>query len=293
MHALLARIKSALGRTWLLPLAAALLSLLCVAGVHILMEASYDADAKLRFWLEQSFLLLAYTQMALICILPLWLVLLTAVRLYRRQHRVWWAWLWSLLAGGVMFVCFASLTLASIFANFDSFTRNTCIPEEMAPEHNPGLAIPEDFPFICPDHGPLPPVVQKWQKVCEARKTVHEDEPAEAPDKPTLELTAHGVGMYSIRLITPADYPDGTFHITAHEYSTGKEIKTRLQPGLKLTPAPHRGICKTAGTDSFIVDSGEAGEYYISVWQLHFTPVGSAESYCVNSRLYLMQGYSR
>lgn len=101
-------------------------------------------------------------------------------------------------------------------------------------------------------------------------------------------------GIYHMLLVVPRDYPEGSFRVTAREYTRGRELSTRILDTLQLTPRPYGNICKLACTsDSFTVYSGEWGEYYASVRELHFSPANGGESRCVNSQLYLMQGWSR
>lgn len=114
------------------------------------------------------------------------------------------------------------------------------------------------------------------------------------PDKPGIVLAEHfQPGIYQMTLVVPRDYPEGSFRVTAREYTKGTELSTRVLDTLQLTPRPCGSICKLASADSFTVYSGEWGEYHASVWELHFTPAAGGESRCVNSQLYLMQGWSR
>lgn len=111
------------------------------------------------------------------------------------------------------------------------------------------------------------------------------------PDKPTLVLREDfQPGIYKAVLVVPLDYPEGTFQLKACEYTR----KTPLRmPPVELAPEPYREFCKLAVSDDFTVYSGEWGELYASTWELHFTPAEGGESRCVNSQLYLMQGWSR
>lgn len=112
------------------------------------------------------------------------------------------------------------------------------------------------------------------------------------PDKPTIVLREDfQPGIYKVLLVVPRDYPEGTFHVTACEY-TQKEPLSMEALG-RIMPEPYRNICKLAATDDFTVYSGEWGEMYASTWELHFTPAAGGESRCVNSQLYLLQGWSR
>ena len=115
------------------------------------------------------------------------------------------------------------------------------------------------------------------------------------PDKPSIVLAQHfQPGIYRMMLVVPRDYPEGCFHVTAREYTRGRKLRTCALDTLQLTPHPYASICKLAcSSDSFTVYSGEWGEYYASIWELHFTPADGGESRCVNSQLYLMQGWSR
>jgi glycosyltransferase involved in cell wall biosynthesis len=111
------------------------------------------------------------------------------------------------------------------------------------------------------------------------------------PDKPVIVLReGFQPGIYKAVLVVPLDYPEGTFQLKACEYTR----KTPLSmPPVELAPEPYREFCKLAVSDDFTVYSGEWGELYASTWELHFTPADGGESRCVNSQLYLMQGWSR
>ena len=97
-------------------------------------------------------------------------------------------------------------------------------------------------------------------------------------------------GMYKALLVVPRDYPEGTFRVKACEYTRKTPLSMEL---VELTPEPYREFCKLAVSDDFTVYSGEWGELYASTWELHFTPADGGESRCVNSQMYLMQGWSR
>lgn len=125
------------------------------------------------------------------------------------------------------------------------------------------------------------------------RETLNSLVPA-LPEKPFIVLAQCGQpGMYRVLLVAPADYPAGTFCVTAREYTQNKTLRIRNRQIQVLRTRDYRQICQLSETVDFTVYSGEWGEYYASVWELHFTPDGGTESRCVNSQLYLMQGWSR
>ena len=114
------------------------------------------------------------------------------------------------------------------------------------------------------------------------------------PDKPFVVLAQMGQpGMYRLLLVAPADYPAGTFCVKAREYTKGKELSVGDPQLQSMSTRAYRRICQLSEPVDFTVFSGEWGEYYASVWELYFTPAGGSESRCVNSQLYLMQGWSR
>lgn len=114
------------------------------------------------------------------------------------------------------------------------------------------------------------------------------------PDKPVIVLReGFQPGMYIAILVVPRDYPDGTFQVRAKEYTRGTELSTRGLENINFAPQPYRNFCKLAVSEKIMVYSGEWGEFYASTWELHFTPAGGGEPRCVNSQLYLMQGWTR
>ena len=114
------------------------------------------------------------------------------------------------------------------------------------------------------------------------------------PDKPFIMLAQVGQpGMYRLVLVAPADYPAGTFCVNAREYTQNKTLSIRNRQIQVLRAKDYRKICQLSEPVDFTVYSGEWGEYYASVWELHFTPDDGNPSRCVNSQLYLMQGWSR
>lgn len=125
------------------------------------------------------------------------------------------------------------------------------------------------------------------------RKTLDSLVPS-LPDKPFIVLTQRGQpGMYRLLLVAPRDYPAGTFCVKAREYTRGRELATRNKQIQSLSTTPLYQICQLSEAVDFTVYSGEWGEYYASVWELHFTPADGSPSCCVNSQFYLMQGWSR
>ncbi|MBO5683659.1 MAG: hypothetical protein J6R92_01805 [Akkermansia sp.] len=114
------------------------------------------------------------------------------------------------------------------------------------------------------------------------------------PDKPFIVLEQRGQpGMYRLQLMAPADYPAGTFCVKTREYTKNKELSIRNTQIQNLSTKLYRQICQLSEPVDFTVYSGEWGEYYASVWELHFIPADGSVSRCVNSQLYLMQGWSR
>ena len=412
-----------LGRNWVMPVAAVLGSIVCTALCMQLSHQSMSGSVEERHRVGEMLNWVLTPQVLLFAGLPLWLLVLTIVRLLKKQHRVWWAWLWSFLAGIAMMICMTTSAIFCAFGDFDDFMLGITIPGELAPERSPGMAVPVDMHFQPPlnegEHATLPPIVQQYADMCKIEKYVgfssdeeltdqapnvekltaeapellleyklrvfchhaltpgtkmlphlwilqHPDDaelrkierswfdgsteapwqkelhngwaiyhpdnwrqeetipsPLELkklkmidevlaplaavptkegldsllpplPDKPTIVLAERGQpGMYKLLLVVPRDYPRGSFRISAREYTKGRELSTRELDTMQLTPRPCGRICQLACTGTFTVYSGEWGEYYASVWELHFTPEGGGESRCVNSQLYLMQGWSR
>ena len=405
------------GRNWVLPVVAVLAGLVCVVACGVLAEAGFDAPVAYRHALSLG---MEWAIAILILLIPgllLWLLVLTVLRLIKRQHRVWWAWLWTAVAELVLVPCAAVSVFFCALGNYDM--DYTPLGMEMAPERNPDIAVPVGFSFFDPPGGELPPVARAWKERVEVDKSLsvsadealsesaphveklaadaplllleyklraicHQaltpgvkvapqlhmlrhpqghnlaaevrrwpvgeddaewrkplpnqweiydvctrwnDKPAPTliqlkklqllneglaplaenptregldallpplPDKPTLVLREDfQPGMYRILLVVPSDYPEGSFHVTVREHSRGSAIETRDLDSIRLTPEPYHGFCKLAESDDFMIFSGEWGEIYAAVWELHFTPAGSSESRCVNSQVYLTQGWSR
>ena len=114
------------------------------------------------------------------------------------------------------------------------------------------------------------------------------------PDKPVIVLReGFQPGMYIAILVVPRDYPEGTFQVRAKEYTRGTELSTRGLENINFAPQPYRNFSKLAVSEKIMVYSGEWGEFYASTWELYFTPAGGGEPRCVNSQLYLMQGWTR
>lgn len=412
-----------LGRNWVIPVLAILVSLISTGLCLLLGGQSMSASVAERHRLGLILDWVLMPQVLMILGLPLWLLVLTIVRLVKKQLWVGWAWLWSLLAGIAMMVCATISAFISAYGDYDDFTLGISVPEEMTPGSESGLAVPVDMHFQPPlnegENATLPPIVQQyadrcerdhgivvgddeeltgeaphveklaaeapellleyklrafchqaltpgstaaphlemlqhphaaelhkirdawylheevtpWKKDCQnnweinitlsrenqvsglspfsmkklkmldtalaplAANPTHEGLDAllpPLPDKPTIVLAQRGQpGMYKLLLVVPHDYPRGSFRISAREYTQGKELSTRVLDTMHLTPRPCGEICQLACSDTFTVYSGEWGEYYASVWELHFTPESGGESRCVNSQLYLMQGWSR
>lgn len=408
-------VRFVLGRNWVMPVVALVGSIICFAGLACLCDVSMGADVEKRHWLGQLSIPLQITQLLLFFGLPLWLVVLTIVRLIKHQYHVWWAWLWAPIAGVGMFVCLAAGALASSFACYDDFAREHRLPDEMTPANMPGMAVPLGFSFYTiKDESQMSSAVNEWKKLLhvDSSMCISGDEQltdaapnveklvAEAPellleyklraachvvltpgvkvaphldtlrrvdehhlgaechfwreddiiwqkplqngweiytrcsdwgdnkvpsafelkklqmlneglaalaanptregldallpplpDKPTLVLREDfQPGIYKAMLVVPRDYPEGTFRVKACEYTRKTPLSMEL---VELTPEPYREFCKLAVSDDFTVYSGEWGELYASTWELHFTPADGGESRCVNSQVYLMQGWSR
>ncbi len=416
-------LRYALGRNWVMPVVALVGNIACTGMAVFLSGLSTSASVEERHWLGTLLDYVLAPQLLLFLGLPLWLLVLTVFRLRKGQYYVGWAWFWSLLAGLAMLPCLIISSFSTSFGYYDDFTLGVRVPDELAPERKPGMAVPVGMLFQPPlsegDDAALPPIVQQYADMCETDNGVsvshdeelpdnapnveklaaeapallqeyklraychraltpgvkvaphlailqHPDEPAllreeeirhgetatswqvslpnlwkiynreyrwrekeipsiferkrlkllnEAlaplaaeptrekldallpplPDKPVIVLAEHfQPGIYHMLLVVPRDYPEGSFRVTAREYTRGRELSTRILDTLQLTPRPYGNICKLAYTsDSFTVYSGEWGEYYASVWELHFSPANGGESRCVNSQLYLMQGWSR
>ena len=408
-------LRFVLGCNWVMPVVALVGSIICFAGLACLCDVSMGADVEKRYWLGRLSIPLQITQLLLFLGLPLWLVVLTIVRLMKHQYHVWWAWLWTPIAGVGMVVCLVASALASSFAYYDDFAREHRLTDEMTPANMPGMAVPLGFSFYTmEDESQMSPAVKEWKKLMyvDSSMCISADEQltdaapnveklaAEAPellleyklraachvvltpgvkvaphldllrrmdehhlgaesfimreddhiwqkplrngweiykechnwgsdqvpsafelkelqlldeglaalatnptregldallpplpDKPTLVLREDfQPGIYKAVLVVPLDYPEGTFQLKACEYTR----KTPLRmPPVELAPEPYREFCKLAVSDDFTVYSGEWGELYASTWELHFTPAEGGESRCVNSQLYLMQGWSR
>ena len=399
-------IRTGVCKTWVVPLLVALGSLCCAFLVVQLCDASIGKPMELRSKLAHWLDYVALIQLCLFLVLPLWLFVRTVVRLVRKQKAVWLAWLWSCLAGFVMLICVGVGSIFSGLGNFDDFTLGICVPEELAPEKNPGMAVPVGFSFNCSfNNTSLPPVVEKWADLCREETSLpssaeeqlsaslsnleklaaeapellqeyklramchraltpgtkapylellrHEEEsilptgafhswneekkgkplsngwkllvedesdyklaqlldahlaPLAAnptlagldamvpplPDKPVIVLfEGFQPGIYSMLIIVPKDYPEGRFSVQAHEYTQGKRLSLRNVWDKEYSPSSFRNLCRIAVEEKFTVYSGEWGEYYASIWDLYFTPAVGSPSRCVNSQLYLMQGWSR
>ncbi len=408
-------LRFVLGRNWVMPVVALVGSAISCACQMGMCAASVGVDVETRHILGMLFIPVQIVQILLFLGLPLWLLVITVMRLIRHQHHVWWAWLWSALAGGGMVVCLATSSFAAAFAYCDDFALEHRLPDEMTPANTPGMAVPLGFSFYTLDADKMSPAEKAWKNLlpadsgmcisgdehltdaapnveklaaeapdllleyklraacymvltpgvkvaphldllrhagehllCATDQFEHEDDliwhkqlpngwnifkrsfsswgdkkvpsvfdlkalqqldeglaalatnPTRAgldallpplPDKPVIVLReGFQPGMYSVVLLVPLDYPEGTFQLKACEYTR----KTPLSmPPVELAPEPYREFCKLAVSDDFTVYSGEWGELYASTWELHFTPAEGGESRCVNSQLYLMQGWSR
>lgn len=407
-------VRFVLGRNWVMPVVALVGSAICGACQMGMCAASVGADVETRHILGMLFIPSQIVQILLFYGLPLWLLVITVMRLIRHQHHVWWAWLWSALAGGGMVVCLAASSFAAAFAYCDDFAMEHRLPDEMTPANTPGMAVPLGFSFYTLDADKMSPAEKAWKNLLpedsgmcisgdeqltdaapnveklaaeapdllleyklraacymvltpgvkvaphldllrrmgehhlgaesffmreddniwqkplrngwEIYKRCHNwgsnkvpsafelkelqllDEGLAAlaanptregldallpplPDKPTLVLREDfQPGIYKAVLVVPLDYPEGTFQLKACEYT--RKTPLSMHP-VELTPEPYRHFFKLAVSDDFTVYSGEWGELYASTWELHFTPADGGESRCVNSQLYLMQGWSR
>ena len=110
------------------------------------------------------------------------------------------------------------------------------------------------------------------------------------PDTPFVCLWADdGDGAYVMLMVIPADFPEGSFELRAHEYTTGKKIRFRRDflPEKKLGSR-----CRVICSDRWnIVYSGDWGEYYGSTWEIWFTPAAGGEPRRVSSQNFLMMGW--
>lgn len=407
-------VRFVLGRNWVMPVVALVGSAISGACQMGMCAASVGVDVETRHILGMLFIPAQIVQILLFLGLPLWLLVITVMRLIRHQHHVWWAWLWSALAGGGMVVCLATSSFAAAFAYCDDFALEHRLPDEMTPANTPGMAVPLGFSFYTLDADKMSPAEKAWKNLLpadsgmcisgdehltdaapnveklaaeapdllleyklraacymvltpgvkvaphldllrrmgehhlgaesffmreddniwqkplrngwEIYKRCHNwgsdkvpsafelkelqllDEGLAAlatnptregldallpplPDKPTLVLREDfQPGIYKAVLVVPLDYPEGTFQLKACEYT--RKTPLSMHP-VELTPEPYRHFFKLAVSDDFTVYSGEWGELYASIWELHFTPADGGESRCVNSQLYLMQGWSR
>ena len=95
MKKLVKIVRFVLGRNWVMPVVALVGSIICFAGLACLSNLSMGADVEKRHWLGQLSIPMQITQLQFFLGLPLWLVVLTIVRLVKNQYHVWWAWLWT------------------------------------------------------------------------------------------------------------------------------------------------------------------------------------------------------
>ena len=111
------------------------------------------------------------------------------------------------------------------------------------------------------------------------------------PDKPFLNIWEDTAGRYIMSIVIPAAYEEGRFELKAREHSCDKKIlfRQRWLPEARLGKVG-RVICSNGDT---MVSSGNWNEYYGSVWEIWFTPADGGAPRCVNSQLFLMQGWER
>lgn len=111
------------------------------------------------------------------------------------------------------------------------------------------------------------------------------------PSQPFLCMWADQAGIYDMHIVVPTDYAEGQFELRAYEYSCKKPIQfdTEWRPEMRLGNVC-RLICSIGPNTVF---SGDMGQYYGSVWEIWFTPEDGGEARCVNSQLFLMEGWQR
>ena len=410
-------IRGVLGRSWVVPLVAVVGSAICAAMVCYISGLTVGADLERCRVLGNVVDYFLAPQLLLFVFLPIWLIVRTVVLLVRKLPGVGLAWLWSVLSAIPLAFCMVISAFGVNMGYYDTFTEDIELPEEWAPAHQLGVAVPGGFSFYEPLRGgELSPVAKKWKEHCKdewasvsvsadeelsdntpnldkitaeapellweylLRASCHEvlspgisvapyrsllhhpdmsaekkrfaagkDEPWEKPlsqgwcirstthrfsddsiparyelkkvklldaalaplaanptpegldallpplpEKPVIILhEGFQPGLYRLQLLVPEDYPQGSFRVKAREYTKGQQLSTRSLDDCVLSPVSHRGICGMAELPDFTVYSGEWGEIYASVWELYFTPAEGGESRCVNSQLYLMQGWSR
>lgn len=211
------------GRNWIMPLLAVLVSIVCVAGVSYLSRQSGLAAIEERHKLADRLDWFIAPQVLLFFLLPLWLLILTVVRLIQKKFSVLWAWLCSLLAGAAMIFCLVLSVFGTMFCDTDDFTFGISVPEELAPGCSPPMAVPVHIhfqpPFTGGDDATLPPVVQQYADLCQTAKYVsvcYDEELSESA--PNLEKIA-------------ATAPE-----LLHEYKWRAYCHQALSPGFRGAP---------------------------------------------------------
>lgn len=165
MKKLAGMVRFVLGRNWVIPVVGLVGSACCTAAVMVLSTLSRSAGVGLRSSLGRGLDGALLVQMLLFVGLPLWLVVFTVRRLIRKQGGIGRAWLWSLLAGVGMMFCLSASSMFTMFGDFDDFALEHQLPEELSPEHKPGMAVPLDFSFLTINDEELSPVAKKWQAI--------------------------------------------------------------------------------------------------------------------------------
>ena len=109
------------------------------------------------------------------------------------------------------------------------------------------------------------------------------------PETPFLSIWSDSSGTYYMMMVIPADFPQGEFELRAHEYTKGK----RVLFSRNFLPEQRLGdVCRVICSDRWVtVESGNWDEFYVSVWEIWFTPSGGGESRCVSSQNFLMEGW--
>lgn len=225
-------LRFVLGRNWVLPVVAVVGSACCAVAAMVLSTQSRSAGVELRSVLGRGLDGALLVQMLLFVGLPLWLVVFTVRRLIRKQGGIGWAWLWSLLAGVGMMFCLAASSMFTMFGDFDDFALEHQLPEELSPEHKPGMAVPLDFSFLTINDEELSPVAKKWQAI------MPEDSGVVITGDEELSESAPNVEKLA------ANAPELLL-----EYKLRAICHRALTPGVKS--APHLELLRHAGEHSY------------------------------------------
>lgn len=109
------------------------------------------------------------------------------------------------------------------------------------------------------------------------------------PETPFLSIWSDSSGTYYMMMVIPSDFPQGEFELRAHEYTKGK----RVLFSRNFLPEQRLGdVCRVICSDRCVtVESGNWDEFYVSVWEIWFTPASGGEARCVSSQNFLMEGW--